>query len=398
MKRRTFLRLATAAASTPLLSLSTKAKEAPPHKLAIIGHTGRGGFGHGLDTMWTSIPRVSVVAIADSGASSQSAALATERYPQARHFADYRQMLAEAKPAVVAIGPRHVDQHRDMILAAIESGARGVYIEKPFVRSLVEADEVVEACRRTGVRLAIAHRNRYHPALPLLRKMVADKQFGELLEMRARGKEDHRGGALDLWVLGSHLMNLATVFGGQPNACTGSVYQDGRPVVRADVMDGDEGIGALAGNEVHARFEMESGIPFFFESKKNAGNKGAGFGLQLICSEGIIDLRIDSEPLAHVLRGSPFRPTREPRTWEPVTTGGLGAPEPIQDIKRLVAGHGLPAEDLIDAIEQKREPLCGVEDARKTIEMISAVFESHRLSSQRVLFPLSTRVNPFTLL
>ena len=37
-------------------------------------------------------------------------------------------------------------------------------------------------------------------------------------------------------------------------------------------------------------------------------------------------------------------------------------------------------------------------DARTAIEMISAVFESQRLNSQRVTFPLKTRENPLSLL
>ena len=32
--------------------------------------------------------------------------------------------------------------------------------------------------------------------------------------MRGRGKGDRRGGAEDLWVLGSHVLNLMTYFGG----------------------------------------------------------------------------------------------------------------------------------------------------------------------------------------
>ena len=77
---------------------------------------------------------------------------------------------------------------------------------------------------------------------------------------------------------------------------------------------------------------------------------------------------------------------------------GIGKPEPLKDIRTLVAGHLLPARDLIASIKEDRQPLCGVEDARTTIEMISAVFESHRLNGQRVEFPLKTRVNPLTLL
>ena len=135
------------------------------YKVAIIGHTGRGNFGHGLDTMWASVEGVKVVAVSDAGAGANGADV--KRFPQAMAYVDYQTMLAEVKPDIVAVGPRHVDQHLAMVLAAAKAGARGVYMEKPFVRSLLEADELVSECRRTGMRLAVAHRNRYHPALPV---------------------------------------------------------------------------------------------------------------------------------------------------------------------------------------------------------------------------------------
>ena len=59
-----------------------------------------------------------------------------------------------------------------------------------------------------------------------------------------------------------------------------------------------------------------------------------------------------------------------------------------------MGGHVLPAIDLLEAIEQKREPLCGAEAGRTTVEMILAVFESHRRDGERVPFPLTTRLNP----
>ena len=49
-------------------------------------------------------------------------------------------------------------------------------------------------------------------------------------------------------------------------------------------------------------------------------------------------------------------------------------------------------------IAADRAPICDAAQGRQTIEMISAVFESHRLGGQRVTFPLQTRVNPLTLL
>ena len=38
--------------------------------------------------------------------------------------------------------------------------------------------------------------------------MVDEGDIGEVLELRGWGKEDHRGGGEDLWVLGSRVMNL----------------------------------------------------------------------------------------------------------------------------------------------------------------------------------------------
>ena len=33
--------------------------------VAVIGHTGRGNFGHGLDTLWLQIPETNIVAVSD---------------------------------------------------------------------------------------------------------------------------------------------------------------------------------------------------------------------------------------------------------------------------------------------------------------------------------------------
>jgi predicted dehydrogenase len=401
MKRRAFLEtLAATSASTffanPLANAqaASPAQRTEPYRVAVIGHTGRGGFGHGLDTMWANVSRAKVVGWADAGAKPEAIAAAKHRFPGATCLTDYTRMLEETRPDIVAVGPRHVDQHGAMVRAAVAAGARGVYMEKPFVRDLDEADEMVALARERGVRVALAHRNCYHPALAVVRELLGAGRFGRLLEARARGKEDQRGGPLDLWVLGSHLLAMAPVFLGQPLACTGMLYQHGKPVTRGDIREGDEGLGLMGGNAVHARFEMETGVPLYFDSVQNAGDRASGFGLQLICSEAVVDFRADAEPLVQVRWGKPFRPVPESGGWVPLTSAGIGQPEPLEDIRRLVGGHVLPAEDLLAAIEQKREPLCGAGVGRTTVEMILAVFESHRRGGGRVTFPLTTRVNP----
>ena len=363
-------------------------------RIGVVGHTGRGNYGHGIDTMWLAMPETEIVAVADADAKGLEAELKKLKAPSAKGFADYRSMLKEVKPDIAAIGPRHIDQHRDMCLAAIEAGVRGIYMEKPFCRTPREADEIVAACGKAGVKLALAHRNRWNPVLPVISKMMADGALGQVLEVRCRGKEDQRGGSLDLWVLGGHLLNLAVYFAGRPTGCSAAVLQDHRPMTKADVKEGDEGVGPLAGNEVHARFQTESGLPIFFDSVQNAGSKAAGFGLQIIGTQGLVDLRIDADPLAHFVPGSPFQPVKEPRLWLPISTAGAGKPEPVKDAGKQVMSHLTGGRDLLASIKEGRQPLCGAEDGRLTVEMICAVFASHLSHGALVQWPIKERMNP----
>ncbi|MDZ4288985.1 MAG: Gfo/Idh/MocA family oxidoreductase [Prosthecobacter sp.] len=393
MNRRHFI--SSSIASSIALNVAG-AQAAAKMRVAVIGHTGRGNYGHGIDTMWLDMPETQIVAVADADEKGLAAEL--KKLKVSKGFVNYHKMLGEMKPDIVAIGPRHVDQHREMMLAAIEAGARGIYSEKPFCRTLAEADAIIAAANKSGTRIALAHRNRYHPVLPHVVQMMKDGAIGKVLEFRARGKEDPRGGSLDMWVLGAHLFNLIHFFAGEPLACSAAVLQGSKPITKADVKEGDEGVGPLAGNEVHARFEMQSSLPAFFDSVQNSGSKSAGFGIQIIGTEGIIDLRTDVEPTAHLLAGSPFGPNAKPRIWVPITTGGLGKPEPIADIRLLTARHVGPGRDLIAAIEEKRAPLCSAEDGRVILEMIMGVFESQRQHGQRVTLPLKERGNPLAKL
>src|SRR5688500_10900380 len=115
-------------------------------RVAVIGHTGRGDYGHGIDTVWARFAdQCEVVAVADADEKGRAEAAKKLRAPAA--FADYREMLDEVKPQIVAIGPRWLDQHRDMVLAAAERGIH-MYMEKPMCRTLAEADQMVAACEK----------------------------------------------------------------------------------------------------------------------------------------------------------------------------------------------------------------------------------------------------------
>lgn len=378
MKRRVFL----VAMVLSLASLAAQTAERPL-TVGVIGHTGQGNYGHGEDTVWLKIPQTRIIAVAD--ADPKGLAEEAKKLGGVKAYADYRTMLAEAKPDIAAICPRHIHEHRDMTVAAIEAGVKGIYVEKPFVRTLAEADEIVRLCAEKGVRLAIAHRNRYHPVLDVVKQLVAAGEIGELKEVRVRGKQDHRGGGLDLWVLGGHGFNLATLFTGPAISCEATILMEGRPATKADIRLGDEGVGPIVGDEVHARYETKSGIPLYFDSKKGSWSKGTPFGARLIGSKGVISLQVDEEPLAILERD---------RKKTPITTGGIGKPEPIKDIKLVNGGHHGAVLDLVAAIAEKRVPLCGPEAGRETVELTLGVFASFAAGGKKVSLPLADRQHP----
>jgi predicted dehydrogenase len=354
-----------------------------PLTVGVIGHTGQGNYGHGEDTVWLKIPQTKIIAVAD--ADPKGLAEAAKRLGGVQAYADYKVMLASAKPDIAAICSRHIHEHRDMIVAAIEAGVKGIYIEKPFVRTLAEADEIVKLCADKGVRLAIAHRNRYHPVVDVVKKLVASGEIGELKEVRVRGKQDQRGGGLDLWVLGGHGFNLATLFTGPAISCEATIHVEGRPATKADIRPGDEGVGLIVGDEIHARYETKSGIPLYFDSKKGKPAKGTPFGARLIGTKGVISLQIDEEPLAILERDG---------VKTPITTAGIGKPEPIKDIRQVNGGHHGAVRDLLAAIAEKREPLCGPEAGRETVELTLAVFTSFAAGGKKVALPLAGRAHP----
>lgn len=385
MNRRAFLCAAAAA--------SVAARQEPALRVAVIGSTDRGAYGHGIDTVWGEIPAVRLVAVADdhpAGLKKQAAALKLDRA-----YADYREMLDKEKPHIVGIGPRWLDRHAEMFLAAAERGIH-IYMEKPFCRTLEEADAMVTAAARHKIKAAVAHQTRYSPRLAVVKKLLDDGAIGRVLELRGRGKEDKRGGGEDLWVLGSHVMNMIHALGGAPVSCQATVTEGGVPVDKRHVKEGAEGIGPLAGDSLQAMYRLEGGATAYFNSTREAGAPNTRFGLQIFGSKGVLEIGMGWMPDVRLLEDPSWSPGRTGASWKAVTSAGVEKPEPLKD-GGLHAGNIAAVLDLIDAIDKNREPLCGAAAARTTVEMIAAVFESHR-TGRAVSIPLETRKNPLTLL
>lgn len=363
------------------------------YRVGIIGATGKGNYGHGVDLAFTKIPNIEIVAVAD--ARPEGLAAVQKRLNVEKGYVDYKEMLRTEKLDIVGICPRWIDQHTEMLLTAAEAGCH-VYMEKPFCPTLAECDEVIRQLEMRHLKLGIAHISQYSPVLKVVTSIIENGEIGEILEIRGRGKEDRRGGGEDLWVLGSHVFGLMrSLAGGHPEFCTATVQTAGAPITKEVIAAGAEGIGLLAGDHVQSRYDFPNGTVGYFASRKNMGGSPSRFGLQVYGSKGMIEMTSGYLAPAHILKDSSWSPGRTGKEWEIITSAGIGKPEPRKD-GSYEGGHIAAINDLIDSIESQRTTRCNAEDCRGITEMIVANFESQRVGG-RVALPLETRVNPLSL-
>ena len=364
-------------------------------RVAAIGRTGRGDYGHAIDELWKGLDGVELVAVADESEEGLGKAVARNGLEPGRGYRDWKAMLAETKPDIVALCMRHIDCHAEMAIAAAQAGAKGVFMEKPFVRTLDEADAVIAACRKAGTKLGLAFVNRHSPAYLAARDLIEAGRIGKVLEIRARGKEDARGGGEDLWVLGCHVLDMMVDVGGEPQWCEAAVSIGGRPIVKADATPGPEGIGPIAGDAIAAMFGLADGPIGHFASVRDAGLKQPNFGLTVVGTKGAIHIRPDHVPHAY-LREAPLWRVDKDFPWRPIGAGGLDSPPPDSDVDRAAeraAWGRRAAVDLIDAIADDREPEAGMYAGRTVLEMTTAVYAS-ALSGTRINWPVRIGDSP----
>jgi predicted dehydrogenase len=354
----------------------------------VIGNSGRGGYGHGLDVCFQKVPGVKVVAVADPDAGGRAQTL--KKTGALEGYADWREMLEKEHPDLVSIGPRWVEDRAAMVSAVAEAGAH-IYMEKPMAASLEAADAMLKAASRRGVRIAIAHHARMAPGILRLKDLLSEGLIGDLLEVRTRGKEDSRAGGEDLMVLGTHCLYLMRFFAGEPLWCSARVTEKGREVTASDARAASESLGPVAGDSIHASYAFPGGVQGHFASQKIRQGSGGRFQIALHGSKGVVVAHIGMDPEIFHLPDPLWSPGKSGARWQPLP-GAPAGPEPSGLSGQDAANHRIVL-DLIEAIESKRDPIASGQEGRATLEMIMAVYASH-LQGRRVAFPLADRRHP----
>ncbi|GIS63066.1 MAG: hypothetical protein CM1200mP2_52910 [Planctomycetaceae bacterium] len=105
-------------------------------RVGVIGATGQGGYGHGLDRAFQGVPNTKIVAVADQD-QWPGRKRPTPSEPTAATPISAR--CSTRKLDIVCIGPRWLTRRVEMVEAVAAAGCH-IYCEKPFAPDLVSAD------------------------------------------------------------------------------------------------------------------------------------------------------------------------------------------------------------------------------------------------------------------
>jgi len=99
-----------------------------------------------------------------------------ERFRILRSFEDVGEMLRATSPDVVHI-TTPPQSHHALGLQCLEAGSH-VYLEKPFTVTAAEAESLIEAAQRRGLRLTAGHNHQFTPEMLEMRRLVEQGFLG----------------------------------------------------------------------------------------------------------------------------------------------------------------------------------------------------------------------------
>ena len=205
-----------------------------------------GAAGCGRFTEFSFIPaleflRKSVINSVYSGSASRAKQVA-DKYGIPNHFNNYDEFLKSDINAVY-IGSIN-SNHYGQVIKAAEAG-KNILCEKPLGMTSAQADEMVKACEKNNVHLAVNYVHRFHPLVVKAKEILDSQMLGKLTSINLNFNIDipptnnfrfdpklSGGGALR--DLGTHMIDLMRFFGGEIESINGVIDN---VVYKSDVED-----------------------------------------------------------------------------------------------------------------------------------------------------------------
>lgn len=165
---------------------------------------------------------------------------ASKDHPGTKSWRSVEEMYKDPEVDVVVI-TSIPETHFAMCKAALEAG-KNVVVEKPFVPTAKEAEELIQISKKSGKLLAVYQNRRWDSDFLTLRKVMAEGSLGEIAEFETHFDRHRPDPPADTWKakdtpgngaiydLGTHLIDQVYHTFGRPQRVTGFVYNQRRGV------------------------------------------------------------------------------------------------------------------------------------------------------------------------
>jgi len=290
-------------------------------------------------------------------------------------------MLADPAIEVVTIGTPS-GAHLEPGMAAIEAG-KHVIIEKPLEVTTERIDQMISAAEKKGVTLAAVLNRRFHPAMDEFKKAADANRFGTLTSASAYVKwyRDQAyydsAGWRGTWALdgGGALMNQsihtidALLYLAGP---VRSVQANTACLAHTDIEVEDIAVAIL---------EFESGARGVIEGSTCTWSKdGHPARVQLAGTAGSVFLADEAFEVWDFMEETEADAEIR-RQFMKGADAGLGANDPTAI---NFYQHQRNFEEIVQAIGEGRAPRTHAHEARKSVELISAIYESARKNGEKI--------------
>ena len=322
------------------------------YEVAIIGC---GGIAQVHAQAYHAIDSTRIIAAAEPNPDRR--ATFGEKYNIVSFYDNYREMLERESLDIVSICT-WPPLHCEMVVAAAESGVKAILCEKPMALNLKEADQMLDACEKSGAKLVIGHQHRFDPQVTQAVELIAGNAIGELQWIF--GYCNSR----DLLSNGTHVVDLIRYFTNDL-PIKWVIGQIDRPTDKVD-------FGHRVEHNAIGHWQFENGMRGFIEQGEIAP---PGYAFQLCGTAGLISI---NAPPGYKL--------------QIITKNG----ELDIDLEEHNS-HQAAIEELIAWIEGGNPHRSHGQSARATMEVLMAIMESSRLH-KTIELPLETSDSPLELM
>lgn len=288
--------------------------------------------------------------------------------PNAKIYTDYREMLLDSSIDVVSICTNH-HLHFEVALAALEAG-KHIIVEKPVTLSLEDADRLIEAQKKNGVKATVVFQNRFNQAVELVKRTMDEGLFGKLShgvgtvrwcrDQAYYDQDAWRGSAKEkdgfLMNQSIHTIDLLTYLMGPVKKVTGQVRTAFSEIEMEDV-----GL---------ATIEFENGAIGQFEGAGTIYPDDLEASISLFGSKGSVILGGMS---ANQIKAWRFK--KEYQEDQARVIQHLSEKEAIAPTV-YGFGHEKIVQDMVSSIKDNREPKIRLEDGKHALAVVLAIYQS----------------------